>query len=87
MTATLRTSKLFAEKLNSKLDDLEMPSDFRSRVSLVSKLLHVSPEKVRFWLYGHQLPNEKEMSLLESEFGMDTHFAKESQPRHSPHVH
>lgn len=86
MSTTLRASKVFAEKLNSKLDDLEMPSDFRSRVSLVSKLLHVSPEKVRFWLYGHQLPNEKEMNLLENEFGLDAHFPKElHRQQHQTH--
>ena len=84
---SLRNSKIFAEKLNSKLDDLEMPSDFRSRISLVSKLLHISPEKVRFWLYGHQLPNKNEMNLLINEFGFEAHFFNEFSSQPSDKVH
>ena len=74
---SLRNSKVFAVEFNSRLDKLEMPSDFRIRISLVSKLLHISPEKVRFWLYGHQLPNKDEMNLLISEFGFDANFLNE----------
>ncbi len=71
---TLRNSKLFAEKLNAKLDDLEMPADFRERIHILAKMLHISPERARFWLNGYQLPNKNEMDLLEHELGIDTHW-------------
>lgn len=76
MQHSVRTAKVFADKFNSKLNDLEVPNDFKLRIQLVAKMLHVSPDKVRIWLNGYQLPSEKEMNLIINEFGFDSHWLK-----------
>jgi hypothetical protein len=80
--ATIRTAKMFAEKLNSKLDDLDMPPNLRARIPLVAKLLRISPERVRLWLQGSQMPTEREFDLIVNELGFDPHWVKEREKTH-----
>jgi hypothetical protein len=85
MQHTVRTAKVFAEKFNSRLDDLAMPNEFRTRIQLVAKLLRISPEKVRYWLNGSQLPNDRELNLIINELGLDAHWLKNDDQSSTHH--
>jgi hypothetical protein len=74
-TSTVKhtSARLFAEKLNAKLDELDMPSDYHSRIKLLAKLLHIPPDRIRLLLKGLSMPNHHEMDLLIHEVGFDPH--------------
>ena len=57
------THRLFAERLNRELDNIDVPSREDERIEAFSKMFHIPKFKAEALLHGISLPDE---SLLES---------------------
>lgn len=59
--------KSLADHLNSILDGLEVPTLVRERVSILSKILHITKQEARAILEGHVYPDDALLEKLATE--------------------
>lgn len=65
------TAKLFAERLNSCLDDTGAPVQIRERAVILSKMLDIPKQQAWSFLDGHQLPDSDMLQKIANEFEVD----------------
>lgn len=63
--------KHFAERLNSCLDDLDLPINMRERSAILSKMLHIPKQQAWAILEGQILPSDDLIELLATELEVE----------------
>lgn len=63
--------KLFAERLNQELDNIELPKALNDRVEALSKLLKIPKFKAEAFLTGQMLPDAETFQTLTQELEVD----------------
>lgn len=59
--------KLFSERLNYELDNIDVPKALNDRVEALSKLLKIPRFKAEAFLTGQMLPDEETFKALTEE--------------------
>ncbi|WP_367606327.1 hypothetical protein [Legionella sp. W05-934-2] len=63
--------KLFAERLNQELDNMDVPTHHSERTAVLAKLIHVPRFKAQAYLDGIYLPDEQILLALCNELEVD----------------
>lgn len=66
-----KSTNLFAQRLNSCLDDLGAPINVRERAVILSKMTHIPKQQAWSFLEGHQVPDADLLHKLAQEFEVD----------------
>lgn len=72
--AVQQNAKLFAEKLNQLLDDLDVPDNMRERSAILSKMLDIPKQQAWTLLEGQQYPNQALLEKIANELEVDPGF-------------
>lgn len=65
------SSKNFAERLNSCLNDMGVPAQVRERAVVLSKMLNISKQQAWSFLEGHLIPDQDFLQQIANEFEVD----------------
>lgn len=63
--------KLFSERLNQELDNIELPKATNDRIEALSKLLKIPRFKAEAFLSGQMLPDEETFETIIEELEVD----------------
>lgn len=63
--------KIFAERLNQELDNIELPSREDERIEAFSKMFHIPKFKAEALLQGIYLPDETLLTAIALELEVD----------------
>lgn len=66
-----KSTNVFAQRLNSCMDELGAPSHVRERAQALSKLTDIPKQKAWSLLEGHMNPDEEVLAALAQEFEVD----------------
>ena len=66
----LRQAKIFAENLNTILDEMEMAEGIQERATILAKMVQIPKEKARVLLLGNMMPDENILQRLSEELDL-----------------
>lgn len=66
-----KSTNVFAQRLNSCLDDLGAPSHMRERALVLSKLINIPKQQAWSFLEGHQMPDHDFLQEIAREFEVE----------------
>lgn len=64
-------TKIFTEKLNQCLDEMDAPVSVRERAVILSKILGITKQQAFSLLEGHEFPNSDLLEQMAFEFEVD----------------
>ena len=65
------THRLFSERLNQELDNIDVPSREEERIDALSKMFHIPKFKAEALLHGIYLPDEQLLKDVAQELEVD----------------
>lgn len=68
------THKLFAERLNKELDDIDFPQHEAERVEAFSTMFHLPKFKAEAILSGNMLPSEELLQAISDELEVNANW-------------